>query len=1061
MKPILLYLLLLTCCTHAIAQDWNPAGNYAPGLSPDLQGLAKYGIIPVNESTGIPQIQVPLLAATQNGYTVPVSLSYHAGGHKVDETASRVGLGWSLNAGGMITRMVRGLPDETPGKGYYYHYSTISAITRGTGGDPESIFAGNMDAEPDIYFFNFNGRSGKFVHNTADHQFYCVPYQKLKIEFNNPGTTYIQSFTITDENGVRYVFAGRETTKSKMILLDPGEDTRPLGDFDGIDEVVSGWFLTKIILTDHSEILFNYNEGLENLTYQTVSGKFKTEIVSDNNQVNSTCNFSIGGVYTTKSYLCGTEFRSCRLSSIRFRDAKITFDYAATERADAAGDYALEKVSLRNASGTIVKSYKLSYAAPVYPPAISNKRLRLEKVTQVDAVDTELKPYVFTYENTILPEPGDEHQDKWGYYHSGSSLLTRGSTNSVDPAGTKAAMLTSITYPTGGKTTFTFENNTADGANAPGLRIRTITTEDGVGHTSYKHFNYNTITFSNGTPVRNPASSGKIILNFKNESFPFSETRGSNTCYATIRKSVSEMQAPVVLSAPVYYQQVETFESDVATSASRPNGYTINWYEVNPSIMPYAYPINGVQAYAYTCDLNEHQLGLVWQSQTFTADDRLLENTRYYYTAQPDLATVYGCIAKIHKKDGTGTMYNVDRYILHAAWFYLSGTDHTSYSPDGGKSTTSTSFVYDADSYQLSSRTDVYKDAADLAYRTLKHYYKRPMDYAIGTTADAMSNTLVHMSQQHLISPVIESVLTKAEHGGTEKVISATLNTYTYNVADDIVLPSRTYALKQANPASYSTFTGSVVSGGTFYSSPGYILQNEITGFDLLNRPCEVTSRNKVSAVMQPQWLDQPHVKAVNAHHDEIAYCGFENYEVLLPQGTATGSQTDEAGNISIIRANSANNVLSPNGWNGSQALLLGSSLASVQSAALPAGKDYRVTFLAKSGTPSLKDASGNTVTLSSISAASGWIAYSAVVPGGSRLTLTGNLVLDELRIAPVDAHLVHTVYQPLVGPVAECDALNRYTYYDYDSFGRLKTVYDHEHNIIKRIEYGQQVPQN
>jgi hypothetical protein len=60
----------------------------------------------------VPNISVPLYTVTEGDIQLPISLSYHAGGIRVDETSGPIGLGWSLNAGGMISRTVYGGPDE-------------------------------------------------------------------------------------------------------------------------------------------------------------------------------------------------------------------------------------------------------------------------------------------------------------------------------------------------------------------------------------------------------------------------------------------------------------------------------------------------------------------------------------------------------------------------------------------------------------------------------------------------------------------------------------------------------------------------------------------------------------------------------------------------------------------------------------------------------------------------------------------------------------------------------------------------------------------------------------
>jgi hypothetical protein len=83
--------------------------------SPNATSLGRYGDIPVNLYAGQEQITIPLYTVADNNINLPIFLSYHGGGIKVEEVESWVGLGWALNAGGVITRTVRGLPDENTG----------------------------------------------------------------------------------------------------------------------------------------------------------------------------------------------------------------------------------------------------------------------------------------------------------------------------------------------------------------------------------------------------------------------------------------------------------------------------------------------------------------------------------------------------------------------------------------------------------------------------------------------------------------------------------------------------------------------------------------------------------------------------------------------------------------------------------------------------------------------------------------------------------------------------------------------------------------------------------
>jgi hypothetical protein len=115
---------------------------------------------------------------------VPVSLNYTGTGIKVDEQASRSGLGWVLNCGGVVTRTIRGGPDElstrvSPWAPIGYNWSTYNFIravisASGNGASP--------DGEPDLFNFNFNGYSGSFV---LDNQMQVmqIPKSNLRVEY--------------------------------------------------------------------------------------------------------------------------------------------------------------------------------------------------------------------------------------------------------------------------------------------------------------------------------------------------------------------------------------------------------------------------------------------------------------------------------------------------------------------------------------------------------------------------------------------------------------------------------------------------------------------------------------------------------------------------------------------------------------------------------------------------------------------------------------------------------------------------------------------------------------
>ena len=125
------FLWLLTTTSPSSAQ-WKDPGSGMP--TPNAAGLGLYGEVPVSFFTGVPDISVPLYTVKGNKIELPVELKYHASGLRPEMHPGWVGNGWSLSAGGVITRKINGKIDEYQritqgiGKlGYYYNYSNLNS----------------------------------------------------------------------------------------------------------------------------------------------------------------------------------------------------------------------------------------------------------------------------------------------------------------------------------------------------------------------------------------------------------------------------------------------------------------------------------------------------------------------------------------------------------------------------------------------------------------------------------------------------------------------------------------------------------------------------------------------------------------------------------------------------------------------------------------------------------------------------------------------------------------------------------------------------------------------
>lgn len=81
-------------------------------MTPEAASLAKYINYPVSHATGLINITIPLYEINVSDIKLPITLSYHSSGLKVNDRGDWVGAGWTLNAEPTITRVVDGKPDE-------------------------------------------------------------------------------------------------------------------------------------------------------------------------------------------------------------------------------------------------------------------------------------------------------------------------------------------------------------------------------------------------------------------------------------------------------------------------------------------------------------------------------------------------------------------------------------------------------------------------------------------------------------------------------------------------------------------------------------------------------------------------------------------------------------------------------------------------------------------------------------------------------------------------------------------------------------------------------------
>lgn len=447
--------------------------------SPTASAIGKYGDWPISYFTGTPKIEIPIYEIQVGKLRLPIRLSYHASGIKVEEAPSWVGAGWSLDAGGAISRTVFGAPDEVtflnpsikgrnipsnidlPNDDVLYNKFTKIIGDLGIAG---------YDAEPDIYFFNFAGISGKFFMD-EDGNFRSIPANNLKIKTHPINLQPIEQryWEIIDESGTSYILGAGQATESVTTTIYPP----PLGaptPYTGAG--VSAWYLTKMISADRADTInFEYITKTEAYT-KKASQVYRIPLQNLGNQTINTYGYGYNSNVTSGIKVGDDNITfsgKSQISRIYWRGGEIKF-LAGAQRLDITG-IVLGGVEVYNAGAQRVKKIQLSYINDV-------NRLFLDKVTEVGNDNTTNPPYSFTYVSG-LPNRYSDAQDFWGYYNGAnsnthmlpyepelnsfslsSSFTIPNANRKTNASAITAGTLKRIYYPTGGFTEFEMEANT-------------------------------------------------------------------------------------------------------------------------------------------------------------------------------------------------------------------------------------------------------------------------------------------------------------------------------------------------------------------------------------------------------------------------------------------------------------------------------------------------------------------------------------------------------------------------------------------------------------------------
>jgi len=459
-------------------------GNEVPEIldmrppSPNAYEMTKYGDVPINEHLGKVTTSVEVHNYKAGMLNLPITLNYIGNGVKVDQTCTIMGLNWTLNAGGVITRTINDLPDEYYGPSYRQYHISQNTVNLMSNGSQEAAFyntvlgwgSNNYDTKPDEFSFNFNGYSGTFYLDENYTPVVTNQESELKVKIigsdadNRINFYDNKSFLITTPDGVKYFFEDYEET----WITYAGPHTPQSGTIRP-----TSFYLTRI---EHPL------DGVINFTYESLQNPFKIKLY-DNYIYTKAVRFSQPtrncGNVNNSSFDQPLDSKSVFLNTqngkfLKTISSSNTTEIINFELEDGSLDnglyeyrYQLDKIQIGKggfSTNTLFKEVDLTYTNSERF-LLTDIQFKAKQLYQSQWSDG--KHYEYTYNSPQnMPARFSTGQDHLGYYNGkntnntligkdeyGNDLSNRNYEFDLSLFGA----LKKITYPTGGYTEFEYE----------------------------------------------------------------------------------------------------------------------------------------------------------------------------------------------------------------------------------------------------------------------------------------------------------------------------------------------------------------------------------------------------------------------------------------------------------------------------------------------------------------------------------------------------------------------------------------------------------------------------
>jgi YD repeat-containing protein len=448
---------------------WSQSVTPSTPASPQAEAFQRLGDFVVNNASGMPDINIPLYTIDYYGYKIPVTLRYIATPLKPGYNYDVTGCGWALSLGSCISRTIASAPDEN------HDFKLSQQMLNGYFKDYGDRFNGYNYQYDEFRAVLPNGNAFQFYINkgsSGDYQYIVSTNKYYKITVHTTPTN-ISGFTVIDDSGVHYSFDIAEST------IEPQNRGTNVA-----------WYLSSITLPNiPSPITFRYNASIKQNRVPGLEEKILT--LTNNNPVVSP-NYVTLSISESDTY---SYYRTKLLTSISAGDIDIGLQYQNGET-ESECNY-LKRIKIYG-----LKDFRFDYSfSTLYP-----QNLKIAHLTRLVETGTNSSKDSLVYKFTYPSMGGFSGTDHWGnytndYYYrynlaninfymeclpmhvsnlTGTHMVTSLGT---DPNGwcpyqkfklvgyntyseprqmlspSHHMILSSITYPTGAKTVFDFENH--------------------------------------------------------------------------------------------------------------------------------------------------------------------------------------------------------------------------------------------------------------------------------------------------------------------------------------------------------------------------------------------------------------------------------------------------------------------------------------------------------------------------------------------------------------------------------------------------------------------------